>query len=181
MSDWRTHHTRTSYENAWIRVDHNEVTTPGGSPGIYGVVHFKNLAVGVVPLDDEGHIYLVGQYRYPHDRYSWEIPEGGCPKEEDPLEAGRRELQEETGLTATHWQELLRTDLSNSVTDESGVLYLATGLSHGTADPEDTENLSLRRVPLTTAVEMVLRGEITDSLSQLGILLAARQRSDATG
>lgn len=175
MSDWTTHATRIAYENPWIRVEHHDVTTPGGSPGIYGVVRFRNLAVGVVPIDEEGYVHLVGQHRYPQNRYSWEIPEGGCPEDEDPLEACKRELQEETGLTATDWEEILRTDTSNSVTDESGIVYLATGLRQGIADPEDTENLSRRRVPLPEAVEMVLRGEITDSISQLGILMAARK------
>ena len=173
-NNWKTHTTEVRYENPWIAVSHREVTTPGGSPGIYGVVHFKNLAIGIVPVDEAGNTWLVGQFRYPHQKYSWEIPEGGGPHAEDPLVAAKRELREETGIEASDWSELLRTDLSNSVSDESGILYLATGLTFGEPEPEDTEALTVRKLPLREAVEMVLRGEITDSLSQIGLLLAER-------
>ncbi len=173
-SNWKTIRKASTYENPWIRVEHHDVITPAGHAGIYGVVHFKNKAIGVVPVDDEGFVYLVGQYRYPLDEYSWEIPEGGGPMGEDPLTTAQRELKEETGLTAERWQQLARIHTSNSVTDEEGFIFLAQGLSLGDAQPEDTEELVLRKVPLAEAVAMVMRSEITDSISSCGILMAAR-------
>lgn len=174
ISNWETTHRETPYENPWIRVEHCDVINPAGKPGIYGVVKFKNKAIGIVPLDDEGFIYLVGQYRYPLDEYSWEIPEGGGPLGGEPLEAAKRELKEETGMVAESWERIARVHTSNSVTDEEGFIFLATGLRHGQAEPEETEELQLRRVPLGEAVEMVMRGEITDSISMCGILMTAR-------
>ncbi len=167
---WKTLNTRNAYENPWIRVDHSEVITPTGTNGIYGVVHFKNIAVGVVPLDEQGYTYLVGQYRYALDRYSWEIPEGGCPEGTDTLATAKRELKEETGLEAQNWKPILEMDVSNSVTDEVGILYLAQGLSQGEAAPEETEELQIRHLPFAEAYQMVLKGEIRDSLSVMGIL-----------
>jgi 8-oxo-dGTP pyrophosphatase MutT (NUDIX family) len=167
---WHTHHLELRYDNPWVAVTHRQVTNPSGRAGIYGVVHFKNIAVGVVPLDDTLHTWLVGQYRYTLGQYHWEIPEGGCPAEESTLEAAQRELLEETGITAHTWQPLLETHLSNSVTDEYGVCYVARDLEFGEAQPEDTEQLHLRRLPLAEAVEMVMRGDITDSLSVMALL-----------
>ena len=146
VSPWRRHSRRTAYENAWIQVHHDEVTRPDGQPGIYGVVHFRNRAVGIVAIDEADRVLLVGQYRYALDRYSWEIPEGGVPFEEDALEGARRELREETGLDAATWRQIGTFDLSNSVTDEVGHLYLATDLTAGPATPEGTEELELRWV-----------------------------------
>lgn len=167
---WTTLTERTVYENPWIRVSHREVLTPGGQAGIYGVVHFKNLAVGVVPLDEAGNTWLVGQYRYTLGRYSWEIPEGGCPVGTDPLAAVKRELLEETGITARQWFKVADFDTSNSVTDETGMFFVAQGLSFGDASPEETEELKVKKVPFAEAVGMVLRGEITDALSMIAIL-----------
>jgi 8-oxo-dGTP pyrophosphatase MutT (NUDIX family) len=160
---------RVAYENPWIRVYEDQVLRPDGKPGIYGVVHFHNRAIGVVPVDEAGGVLLVGQYRYPLDEYSWEIPEGGGAADEDPLEAARRELAEETGYSAGRWQEILRAHLSNSVTDEAAVAYLATDLRPGVARPEGTEQLRLRWVPFTEALRMATAGEITDALSVLAI------------
>lgn len=173
-NNWETVRSETAYENPWIQVQHRDVITPAGRPGIYGVVKFKNKAIGVVPLDDEGFIYLVGQHRYPLGEYSWEVPEGGGPLTEDPLATAKRELKEETGLAAERWQRLGRIHTSNSVTDEEGFIYLAQGLTHGDAEPEETEELSVRKVPLAEAVAMVMRSDITDSISMCGILMAAR-------
>ncbi len=170
---WKTLSEKTIYDNRWISLSHREVINPNGGNGIYGLVHFKNTAIGIIPIDEEDHTWLVGQYRYALGRYSWEIPEGGCPLGQDPLEGARRELLEETGITARHWRKLLDMDLSNSVTDETGSVYLATGLTFGAAAPEETEDLQLRRVPFREALDMVLDGRITDSLSVAGILRLA--------
>lgn len=174
---WRTLGTRYVYENPWISVREDEVIRPDGHPGIYGVVHYKNTAVGILPIED-GHVYLVGQYRYPLERYSWEIPEGGCPEGEDPLQAARRELKEETGLEADRWEKLGEADLSNSVADERAVWYLATGLVPGDQQPEGTEVLGVRRVPLEEALAMARDGRMRDALSQLALLGYAAGRAD---
>jgi len=160
---------REVYDNRWIRVTHHDVLTPAGEPGIYGTIHYKNLAVGIVPVDDEGHTFLVGQHRFPFDAYSWEIPEGGGTIGVEARESAARELKEETGLEAGNWQQLLRCDLSNSVSDERSISFLAWGLTQGTASPEPTEQLALRRVPLSEAFRMVAAGEIQDALSVLSL------------
>jgi 8-oxo-dGTP pyrophosphatase MutT (NUDIX family) len=160
---------RVAYENAWITVWHDEVSRPDGSPGVYGVVHFANLAAGVVALDDQDRIVLVGQHRYTLDAYSWEIPEGGVPDGETALDGARRELREETGVEAATWNELGRVDLSNSISDERAVLFLATDLTHGDAEPDPTEALDIRWVPFDEALEMTLDGRITDAMSVVAI------------
>lgn len=167
---WQTLSEREAYANPWIRISHREVLNPAGNPGIYGVVHFKNVAIGVVPLDAEGYTWLVGQYRYTLQRYTWEIPEGGGLLGTDPLEAAKRELREETGITAHRWTPLLELHTSNSVTDEYGVAYIAQELEMGEAQPEETEQLHVRRLPFAKVVEMVLDGEITDALSMIAVL-----------
>jgi ADP-ribose pyrophosphatase len=138
---WTLLSRRIAYENPWIRVYHDDVLRPDRQPGIYGVVHYRNRAVGVVPIDAADRVLLVGQFRYVLGAYSWEIPEGGAPFDEDPLEAARRELREETGYTAAHWQPIARAHLSNCVSDEEAILYLATELTAGEASPEPTEDL----------------------------------------
>ncbi len=170
INPWKTLSNQTVYENPWIKVSHREVITPSGTDGIYGIVHFKNIAVGVVPLDENNHTWLVGQYRYALDKYSWELPEGGCPEGEDPLEAGKRELLEETGIMAKEWSPLLTMDISNSVSDEVGVAFIARDLSFGEAVPEETEDLAVRKVPFEEALQMVMNGEITDAFSIAMIL-----------
>jgi 8-oxo-dGTP pyrophosphatase MutT (NUDIX family) len=167
---------RVAYENAWITVWHDEVDRPDGSPGIYGVVHFANLAAGVVALDDQDRIVLVGQHRYTLDADSWEIPEGGVPIGESPLEGARRELREETGVEAGTWQELARVDLSNSISDERAVLFLATDLTQGDAEPEPTEALEVRWVPFDEALAMTIDGRITDVMSVAAIQRVALAR-----
>jgi 8-oxo-dGTP pyrophosphatase MutT (NUDIX family) len=167
---WQTRVVTRVYENPWIEVSHHDVIKPSGGDGIYGVIHFKNLALGIVALDAEGNTWLVGQYRYALGRYSWEIPEGGGPHGIPPLESAMRELREETGIEATVWTHLLDMDLSNSVTDESGRAYVAQGLAFGVPAPEDTEHLAVRRLPFAEALAMVLRGEITDAMSMVALL-----------
>jgi len=167
---WQTRKVKQVYDNPWIRLTHREVINPAGKEGIYGVVHFKNLAIGIVPLDETEHTWLVGQFRYTLNRYSWEIPEGGCPVGTAPLESAKRELIEETGIRAARWSKLFDMDISNSVTDETGMVFLARDLRFGEARPEDTEELEVRRVPFQEAVDMVFNGQITDSLSMAAIL-----------
>jgi 8-oxo-dGTP pyrophosphatase MutT (NUDIX family) len=167
---------RVAYENAWITVWHDDVVRPDGRPGIYGVVHYRNRAVGVVALDEHDRVLLVGQYRYTLDLYSWELPEGGAAAGEEPLAAAKRELLEETGCSAARWQELLRAHLSNSVSDEEAIVYLARDLTDGTAEPEGTERLQVRRVPFAEAVAMVEHGEITDAISVMGLQRVALMR-----
>ena len=161
------------------------MTRPDGQPGIYGVVHFANLAVGVVAIDDDDQVVLVGQDRYTLDAWSWEIPEGGVPPSEDPVEGARRELREETGFEAAEWHEIGRVHLSNSVTDEAGILYLATGLTAGKATPDGTEAIEVRLVPFDEALAMSLDGRITDVLSVAAIQRVALERAgsprDGTG
>jgi 8-oxo-dGTP pyrophosphatase MutT (NUDIX family) len=166
---WQITAGRVAYDNRWIRVTHYDVITPAGSPGIYGKVHYKNLAIGVVPIDTEGHTYLVGQYRFPLEAYSWEIPEGGGALDVDPVDSAARELREETGLTARRWQKLVEADLSNSVSDERAVAYIAWELTQGAAAREPTEDITVRRVPLDEAFRMVAAGEIRDSLSVIAL------------
>ena len=161
---WTTLSSRPIYNNPWIEVTEHQVLNPSGGKGIYGVVHFHNLAVGIVPYE-KGEIWMVGQYRFPLQAYSWEIIEGGGPLNEDPLESARRELKEETGLVAHHYQTLLEMDLSNSVSDEKCIVYLATGLSLGEATPEETEELALQKMPLQELFEKVEKAEIRDSLT----------------
>lgn len=169
---WKTISEETAYENAWIRVEHHEVLNPAGNPGIYGKVHFKNTAIAIIAVDSEGFTYLVGQFRYTLNTYSWEVPEGGCSIEsgESILEAAKRELLEETGLVALEWTELGEVYLSNSVSDEKAVMYLAQNLSQHQACPEETEQLKIRKLPLKEAIEMAKNGEITDALSVLSLL-----------
>jgi len=169
---WKTISEETAYENAWIRVEHHEVLNPAGNPGIYGKVHFKNTAIAIIAVDSEGFTYLVGQFRYTLNTYSWEVPEGGCSIEsgESILEAAKRELLEETGLVALTWTELGEVYLSNSVSDEKAVMYLAQNLSQHQACPEETEQLKIRKLPLKEALEMAQNGEITDALSVLSLL-----------
>lgn len=169
---WKTLSQKAVYDNPWIRVEHREVLNPSGNPGIYGVVHFKNIAIGILPLDAENNTWLVGQYRYALGKYSWEIPEGGCPEGTDTLAAARRELREETGIQAKEWIPFLDLHTSNSVTDEYGMAYLAKDLSFGESAPEDTEEIKVKKVSFAEAFRMVMDGEITDVLSQVTIMKA---------
>lgn len=167
---WITIDSHKIYENKWIGITEHNVINPSGGKGIYGEVHFKNYAIGIMVLDQQHHTWLVGQYRFPLKAYSWEIPEGGGPLESDPLESAQRELMEETGLMANEWIELQRMHLSNSVSNELGIIYMARDLTQGESSPEETEELVLRKVPFDEAYQMVVNGEITDSMSVAAIL-----------
>jgi 8-oxo-dGTP pyrophosphatase MutT (NUDIX family) len=177
---WTRRTRRVAYENPWITIWHDEVIRPDGAPGIYGVVHFANLAVGVIALDDAGRVLLVGQHRYALDVYSWEIPEGGVPTGESPQDGARRELREETGIEASDWSELARCHLSNSVSDEEAVLYLATGLTQGVATPEGTESLAVRWLPFDEVLAMTMDGRISDVMTVVAVQRVALARLTAT-
>lgn len=175
---WTTLSTREGYSNPWIRVREDQVINPSGGRGIYGVVEYKNRAVGVVPVDEEGFTWLVGQWRYCHERYEWEIPEGGCPPGEEPAECARRELLEETGIHAAVIEPLLMgIQLSNSTTNEVCDVFVARGLTFGEAMPEETEQLEVLKVPLTEAIQMALDGRIRDSVSVLALMRLALPQS----
>jgi len=170
---WKKHSTESVYENDWIRVDKSKVTMPNNEPGDYTVVHFKSLAVGCVPVDNQGNIYLVGQWRFPFDKYYWELPMGGASFDKDPVAECKRELKEETGIVASEWKELLRMETSNSVTDETAIMYMCLGLEFGPPEPEPCEKLQVRRVTFDQALKMVMDGEITDGLSIAAIMKLA--------
>jgi len=167
---WKKLGSRTVFENPWMRVHEDRVINPGGGENQYGWVHFRNCAIGILPLDDQGNTWLVGQYRYTLGEYSWELPMGGAPLGEEPLDAARRELKEETGLSADRWTELMRVHTSNSITDEVGIVFVAEGLTEGETAFEETEDLTIRKLPLTDALTLVLDGEITDAISVAAIL-----------
>lgn len=172
---WTTLAIKEHYENSWIKVDEHQVVNPAGGKGIYGTVHFKNKATGIIPIDHENNTWLVGQYRYVLNAWSWEIPEGGGALDTDILQSAKRELKEETGLEARQWTLIQKAHLSNSVSDEEGYVFLAEGLTDGERNPEDTEaDLKVWKLPFKQALKMVLDGEITDSLSVMGILKLAR-------
>lgn len=167
---WTTIDISEVYDNPWITVTHETVITPGKSDGFYGKVHFKNLAIGIIPLDDDYNTWIVGQYRYPLNEFSWEIPEGGSLIGKNTLDTAKKELLEETGIKAKKWTEILHLSTSNSVTDEKGICYLAQNLSFGLSSPEDTEELYVRKLPFNDLVQMVMDGKIEDSISIAAIL-----------
>ncbi len=158
------------YENEWIELLHHNVLNPSGGKGIYGKVHFKNLAIGIIPLDENMNTWIVGQYRFPLNRYSWEIPEGGGSLGTEPQVSAERELKEEVGLIAKRYKKILTMHLSNSVSDEYGIVYLARDLQQGIATPEESEDLVVKKITFSKVFEMVMNEEITDSLSVAGIL-----------
>lgn len=179
---WKKLESTTVYENPWMRVYEDRVVNPGGGENRYGWVHFRNRAVAIVPLDtrrDGDHTWLVGQDRYTLGEYSWELPMGGAPLAEDPLAAAKRELREETGLTARRWRELMRLHTSNSITDEVGIVYVAEDLAEGPTAFEETEDLAIRRLPLAEAVAMCLDGRITDAISVAALLRIATKKASA--
>jgi 8-oxo-dGTP pyrophosphatase MutT (NUDIX family) len=177
VGPWIRHSRRVAYENAWIRVFHDEVARPDGSPGVYGLVHMQNAAVGVVAIDADDRVVLVRQYRYTLDHDSWEIPEGGVPRDEPAIEGARRELREETGIEAATWRELCRVHVSNSVTDEVATLFLASELRAASQALEASEaDLIVEWLAFDTALEMTFDGRITDALSIIALQRVALHR-----
>jgi 8-oxo-dGTP pyrophosphatase MutT (NUDIX family) len=167
---WKKLTSRTVYDNAWMTVFEDKVINPAGGENLYGHVHFKNKAIAIVPLDDNGNTWIVGQSRFTIGEYTWEVPMGGSHTGEDPVETARRELKEETGLTASSLTLLMRLHTSNSITDEEGFVFVARGLTTGEPEFDEMEDLTIRKVPLSEAVDMIVSGEITDAISVAALL-----------
>jgi ADP-ribose pyrophosphatase len=166
---WKTLSSELKYDNAWISITEHKVINPAGNDGIYGVIHFKNKAVAVIPLDEENNTWIVGQYRYPLHSYEWEVPEGGSPEHEEPEFTAQRELEEETGLKASSVQLILRMQLSNSVSDEISYSYVARGLTFSATSPDETEQLQITKLPFEEVYQMAMDGKIKDALSVASI------------
>ncbi|MEZ4756810.1 MAG: NUDIX hydrolase [Flavobacteriales bacterium] len=177
---WRTLSIEERYATPWISVSHHEVIDPSGGRGIYGVIHFKNVAVGIIPLDADLNTWIVGQYRYPIKAYSWEIPEGGGRRDVPPLDSAKRELREEVGIEAARWTEVLRMDLSNSASDEEAIIFVAQDLTFHAPEPEATEELAMRKLPFQELFEAVMRGEMRDSLTVAAVLKVQRMIEDGS-
>ncbi|WPP53616.1 NUDIX domain-containing protein [Catalinimonas niigatensis] len=171
---WKQISSKEIYQNPWIEVYEDQVINPRGGQGIYGKVFFKNKAIGIIPIDSDGNTWLVGQYRYTLSEYSWEIPMGGGDRNCDPLDSAKRELKEETGLTAQSWTKIMRIHTSNSITNEEGFIYIAQDLEEGETEFDETEDLAIRKMPFSEAINMVMEGNITDAISVAGILKVAR-------
>jgi 8-oxo-dGTP pyrophosphatase MutT (NUDIX family) len=169
---WITKTSENVYESPWIKVVKHDVLNPAGNPATYSVVNFKNLAIGILPIDNEGFTWLVGQWRYPIEQYCWEIPEGGGPLDTDPLFSAKRELKEETGIIAESFTELMRMHLSNSATNEYAIVYLAKNLDFESAEPEESEVLQVKKIHLNEAFDWVMNGKITDAITVAAILKA---------
>lgn len=167
---WITNSSETVYESPWIKVTKHDVLNPVRNPATYSVVHFKGLAIGILPIDNELNTWLVGQWRYPVNEYSWEIPEGGGDPKVEPVESAKRELKEETGIVAKNYKEIMRMHLSNSATNELAIVFVATGLTFEESEPEESEVLQVKKIPFKEAYEWVMSGKIMDGITVAAIL-----------
>ena len=174
VNPWKTLETKEVYDNPWLNITESKVLNPSGNPGIYGVVHFKNLAIGIVPLDEDGNTWIVGQYRYPLNEYSWEIPEGGGKIGVDPLISAQRELSEETGIVANKWTKIQEFNTSNSCADEHSILYLAEDLEFKTAHPDEDELLQIKKINICDLYQKVIDSQIKDSLTVVAVYKVAQ-------
>ena len=174
VNPWKTLETKEVYDNPWLKITQSDVLNPSGNPGIYGVVHFKNLAIGIVPLDEDGNTWIVGQYRYPLNEYSWEIPEGGGKIGVDPLISAQRELSEETGIVANKWTKIQEFNTSNSCTDEHSILYLAHDLTFHQAHPDEDELLQIKKINICDLYQKVITSQIKDSLTVVAVYKVAQ-------
>lgn len=174
QNKWQLKSSKEVYDNAWIRVEHDEVITPTGTDGVYGRIHFKNKAIAIIPIDNELNTWIVGQYRYTLKEYSWELPMGGGPVGEDILASAQRELQEETGITADQWTQILRLHTSNCVCDEEAFVYVAESLSFGETSFDETEDLAIKKLPFSELLQMCMDGQITDAITVAGVLAYER-------
>lgn len=172
VNPWKINSTKEYYDNPWVNVKEHQVTNPAGKPGIYSVVHFKNLAIGILPLDENNYTWLVGQYRLPVNQYSWEIPEGGGPLGTDPLESAKRELLEECGIVARQWTKIANCHLSNSGTDEEAIMFVAKELRFESSSPEETEVLQIRKIHFDELFQMVMNNEVMDAPTIITVLKA---------
>lgn len=172
LNPWQTLSVELKYDNPWIRIEEHQVINPAGKPGIYGTVQFKNRAVAILPLFENGDTLLVGQFRYPLQQYHWELPMGGAPENESILDCAKRELQEETGFSAQNWQQILTTHLSNSITQEVGYTFVAKELQEGQMALEETEDITLQRLPFEQVFQQVMRGDITDAMTIASVMKA---------
>lgn len=172
MNPWTKLDEKLVYESPWISLFHQNVLNPSGNPGTYSIIHFNKLAIGILPLDEDYNTWIVGQFRYPMKTYTWEIPEGGGSRNEEPVDSAKRELLEECGIIANKWDLIQEMQLSNSATDEVALLYIARQLSFTDAQPEENEQLTVRKIPFSELYERVLKGELTDSLTVAAVLRA---------
>ena len=162
---WRDLGYRVVHETDWLALTEHQAIAPSGREATYGVLRFKNIATGVLPVHPDGTVTLVGQARFARSNYSWEMPEGGAPSGEDPFEAAKRELAEEAGLAAGNWALALKVEVSNSITDEIGLTWIAWDLTPVPREPDPTEVFRVVRVPFTTLLQEIERGAILDSFT----------------
>lgn len=166
---WKTKSSKLVYDNRWIELEEFQVIDPSGKDTIYSVLNLKSIAVGIIPLDEDLNTWIVGQHRFPFNDYFWEIVEGGGDRNVSTLDSAKRELQEETGIKANKWTELLDMVTSNCATSEKAVVYVARDLSFGEAQPDDEEDLKVLKLPFNELYERALNGEIKDGISLAAI------------